>query len=186
VTIGSNADAEEPFDERAAYRRAAEEIAGGTQELGLWMQCRVQAGGDTARAELLYAQARVADLKAEHEESVRTVLVQREADRRQQELAAVGEQAARLWEQFQSDKPLTPEDVAVLAASAIRDGRLHWTRPMTQDTVLHLAAAAGLDEVTRRLLQAGASRDARNRRGDRPVDVALRNDMHVVVMALNG
>jgi len=58
--------ASEAFDERKAYARVAAELGGDGRDEGLWVKCLVE-GASADRQKILYAQARVAALRRQHD-----------------------------------------------------------------------------------------------------------------------
>lgn len=161
-------EADAAFDEHAAYELIDKELEGGRVDRGLWLKAFVDSGGDATRQKLRYVQIRIDQLRTTEKARFNLEL----SGRRAREHARQAEQIKALKAVFTAGSRLEVDEIERLARAAAADktlikaaDRLHG------NTLLHLAAQAGLDSAAEVLLKLGARADVKNQSGRRPHEI---------------
>lgn len=161
-------------DERL-WAQAMAEFEGELRRDGLWAKSLARAQGDQSRAQAIYLEDRVSQLKNEAVEVAREQALEREVER-QEQLKVLSKQrsmveAARA--RFLAGQPPTAADLHLLVSAAVHDRVLmSLTDRQTGQSLLHWAVRLNLPLCAAQLLKHGANPDLRNGQGRRALDEA--------------
>jgi curved DNA-binding protein CbpA len=158
-------EADEAFDEHAAYELIDRELEGQKMDRGLWLKAFVESGGEPTRQKLRYVQIRLEQLRTSEKARFNLEV----SSRRAREHARQAEQIKALKAVFAAGNRLEQEEIERLARAAASDrSLLKLADRLHGNTLLHLAAQSELDDAAGMLLRLGARADTRNQSGRRP------------------
>ena len=166
------------IDEEAIYDRIGQELEDEKPDRATWTKAFAEANGDEKRAKAAYIRLRFEKLLTQESNllQARTEEIENLARREQEALNARAEERANkiteLRTKFLSGKTLNEAEITELVSVVASDTDLgELAEPHYGNTLLHLAAEAGLTRSVERLLEFGAPAAARNGNGKRPFEI---------------
>lgn len=162
-------------DEDKLWEMALGELdnVGSDRRRGLWARCFAEAGGNDAAARAAYLNARVQEYKAG---------IREKADAAGKAKEQRAESGRAIRDKLMSDQELSvPEVEALVQVADLFPEVIHHVNRLNGNTLLHLSARRGLPSAVSRLIALGANVDARNGSGRRADELALSDEVRLVM-----